>query len=326
LTTFPDGSTKQARAAIWSSIRRTAKHLRKRQQPPTEVSSAVLQLKGGIGEVPVYFIGGRLAEFRIAQLMRSGRSIYAVEVPWRSVWRDAVAKNDTTTLPTMEEMVAPYVEALCAHSRPAPCVLIGHSFGGLMAFEAAHQIFDRGGSVEMVMLLDAPAAYPSAHQAAHQALRKIWNGSPGECPTDRKSIAIASRFRNSISVVQWMLVRHVRALRHRFARLIMRDPGVLTANLDDRGTPVHWELIDRLYANAESSYRLRPLDCRGVLFRADPEDERPIRVFDGSLGWDNLFTKGLEIVQVTGDHFTMMSREPHMHRLAREMSKVLDRF
>jgi thioesterase domain-containing protein len=33
----------------------------------------------------------------------------------------------------------------------------------------------------------------------------------------------------------------------------------------------------------------------------------------------------LDIVQVTGDHFTMMWQEPHIHTLAREMSVVLDR-
>jgi thioesterase domain-containing protein len=325
VTTFPDASTEKARATIWASILGTAKHLRKRQQPPTGRPTSVVQLKEGAAEAPVYFIGARLAEFRISQLMRSGRSIYGIEVPWRSVWRDAVAKNDTSALPTMEEMVAPYVEALSVHTRSAPCVLIGHSFGGLMAFEAAHQILERGGKVEMVILLDAQAAYPSAHQAAYQTLRKVWKRSPSECATDRMSNSISSRFRSSRSIVQWMLLRQMNALRQHIVRSLRRDPGVLTANLDDRGTPVHWETIDRLYDNAENCYRLRPLDCRGVLLRADPEDDRPIRLFDCSLGWDNLFNKGLDIVQVTGDHFTMMWQEPHIHTLAREMSVVLDR-
>jgi thioesterase domain-containing protein len=194
-----------------------------------------------------------------------------------------------------------------------------------MAFKAAHQILERGGKVEIVILLDAQAAYPSAHQVAYQTLRKVWKRSPSQCATDRLSTPIVSRLRSSRSIVQWMLVRQVRALGRSFARLMLRDPEVLTANLDDRGRPVHWETIERLYENAENCYRLRPLDCRGVLLRADPEDDRPIRIFDGSLGWGNLFNSGLDIIQVTGDHFTMMWREPHIHTLAREMSLVLDR-
>ena len=60
--------------------------------------------------------------------------------------------------------------------------------------------------------------------------------------------------------------------------------------------------IERVYARAIRSYRLRPLDCRGVLFRANLERESLARAMDGSLGWDELFAKGLEIKQVSGDH------------------------
>ena len=45
---------------------------------------------------------------------------------------------------------------------------------------------------------------------------------------------------------------------------------------------------------------------------------------DHSLGWSNLFGKGLEIVQVTGGHETMMRESPHDLRLACEMSSALD--
>jgi len=324
VTTIPEAaSTTDARAAIWASILGTAKHLRKQQQSPTVRPISVVQLTEGGAETPVYFIGARLAEFRIARLMRSVRSIYAIEVPWRSAWRDAVAKNQTSALPTMAELVAPYVEALGAHSQCASCVLVGHSFGGLMAFEAAHQILQLGGKVEMVILLDAQAAYPAAHRVAFRTLRKVWTRSEGDRTADRASSSIASRLRKSVSIVQWMLVRQVRALRKHIIQSLRRDPGQLTANLDDRGAPVHWETIDRLYENAEQCYRLQPLDCRGVLLRADPEDDRPIRAFDGTLGWNGLFKKGLGIIQVTGDHFTMW-HEPHIRALAREMSRVVD--
>jgi thioesterase domain-containing protein len=46
---------------------------------------------------------------------------------------------------------------------------------------------------------------------------------------------------------------------------------------------------------------------------------------DYSLGWADLFGKGLDIIQVTGDHFTMMREHPHDQNLAREMSDALDR-
>jgi thioesterase domain-containing protein len=36
--------------------------------------------------------------------------------------------------------------------RSLPCVLVGHSFSGLIAFEAAHQLNQQGGKVEMVII------------------------------------------------------------------------------------------------------------------------------------------------------------------------------
>jgi thioesterase domain-containing protein len=323
LRTLPRTGTADARAAIWTGILATAKHLGKQRLPPAERVPSVVTIKEGVTENPVYIIGARLAEFRIAQLMSTPRSVFAVEVPWRSAWRYAVAKNDVSAMPSMEEMVTPYVEALSVHARSMPCVLVGHSFAGLMAFEAAHQLQQRGCKVEMVLLLDAPATYPPAHQVVWQILQKVWSVTHGEVGWADPRL-IASRLRDSWSICRWMIANKMNGLSRFFLQVLRRDQNGLTTNLDDRGEPVHWQFIKRLYDNATKYYRLRNLDCRGVLFRADPQDERVIRAFDSSLGWGDLFEKGLEIVQVTGDHFTMMWQQPHDHTLAREMSKALD--
>ena len=114
-------------------------------------------------------------------------------------------------------------------------------------------------------------------------------------------------------------------VKRRFVENVWRDPGKLTTKLDTLGRPMHWPLIERLYANSLRSYRVRPLDCRGVLFRADRSEDCPTVNVDYSLGWTGLFGKGLEIVQVTGDHITMMREHPHDRNLARDMSDALER-
>ena len=75
-----------------------------------------------------------------------------------------------------------------------------------------------------------------------------------------------------------------------------------TTKLDDDGVPWQFAFLERVYAEAIRSYRLRPLDCRGVLFRANSERESLARTVDRSLGWNELFAKGLEIKQMSGDH------------------------
>jgi thioesterase domain-containing protein len=189
-----------------------------------------------------------------------------------------------------------------------------------MAFEIAHQILDKGGQVDLVMLLDAPAEYPLPHRIAWKNLRESWTADASE-----RAASIASRFAVTLSIVRWTLAVAGRFLKRRFVESALRDPGELTTKLDTLGRPMHWPLIERLYDNSLRSYRVRPLDCRGVLFRADRSEDCPTVNVDDSLGWAGLFGKGLDIIQVTGDHFTMMREHPHDQNLARDMNDALER-
>jgi hypothetical protein len=170
------------------------------------------------------------------------------------------------------------------------------------------------------MLLDAPAEYPLPHRIAWKNLRDTWMPSASE-----RAAPIASRLAVSLSIVRWTLAVAGRFLKRRFFESALRDPGELTTKLDTQGRPMHWPLINRLYDNSLRLYKLRRLDCRGVLFRADRTEDCPAANVDYSLGWADLFGKGLDIIQVTGDHFTMMREHPHDQNLAREMSAALDR-
>jgi thioesterase domain-containing protein len=317
---LPHTSKDEAHEVLWTGILGAAKHLGKRKWQPTKRQSSVVQLKKGAGQTPVYFIGMGVAELRVAQLICSDCSIFGIEIPWPSAWRNAAVKNDVDALPTMDQLAAPYVAALSVHAGSSRCVLVGHSFNGLVAFHAAHQLNEQGSNVEMVMLLDTETKDLAPHQVAWQLLQQDWGRAPDLRLTDRTSRSIASRLRSSWSVTRWMLVKEMRGL----GRRIVPDRGVLTTRLDDLGIPWHWEPMKRVCSNVVRSYRLRCLDCRGVLFRSESGDESFARSLDVSLGWSNLFKKGLEIVQVTGNHDTI-TRAPHDRRLARAMSKILDR-
>jgi thioesterase domain-containing protein len=313
-------STAEARAVVWNGILGAAKHLGKRAPLPLRQRPTVVQLRQGTSETPVYFIGAGLYELNTAQMMPPQHSIFAAEIAWPAAWHDAAARNDTDATPVLEDMVVPYVTALRAHAGSTPCVLVGYSFHASMAFEIAHQLLEKGGQVDLVMLLDAPAEYPHPHKVAWKNLRDAWMSDASAC-----SASIASRFAVSLSIMRWTLVAAGRFLKRRFVESVWRDPGELTTKLDTLGRPMHWPLINRLYDNSLRSYKLRRLDCHGVLFRADRMEDCPAAKVDYSLGWADQFGKGLEIIQVTGDHYTMMREHPHDQNLAREMSTALDR-
>jgi thioesterase domain-containing protein len=283
--------------------------------------TAVIPMQEGRAGPPVYFIDAGPWEFQLAQSMGEARSVFGIESPFPLAWRMAAASNEISALPTMEQLVAPYVAALSAHTRSSPCVLAGFSFGGLMAFEAAHQLRRQGGEVEAVLMMDTRAKYPTLYQAAWKILRM---------GAQRKAVPLSRLFKRAGKAINlWMLGQKEKVLSWPLVRVAeYRDAeqsGELSASFDEEGIPMQWALIERLYRKASKNYRPRRLDCRGILFRATPKDEGKAAALDGTLGWKNLFTAGLEIVPVAGDHHSMI-QPPNNLTLAREVNAALNRF
>jgi len=313
-------STDTPHTLLWRGIIGTARYLAKRQLQPPKQRPTVVQLKPGTGQVPVYFVGAGIYEIHIAPLISSCHPVFAVEIPWPSQWHDAAVKGDVDASPTLKEMVALYASALHAHAGSTPCVICGYSFQGLIGFEAAHQLQELGGKVELVMLLDAPARYPAAHRIAWQKLHEVW--SPSTLTSNGQlSKSLASCVASSWSILGWTLYKTGSVLKTRIL-WGLGGWGRLTTRLDTLGRPLRWRLIERLYTNALRSYDLRPLDCRGVVFRSDRNEDCPGGNIDFSLGWNGLFCRGLKIIQVTGGHDTMW-QSPHDTNLAREISNML---
>ena len=281
------------------------------QQPRSRRQPAVVHLQKGQAEPPVYFIYAGPDEFRLAKLMDDRHAVFGVEAPWPLAWRDAVAGNRKSGFPTMEQLVAPYVAALSAHTGASPCVLAGHSFAGLMAFEAAHQFQRQGGNVEMVMLLDAWATPPIPHRVAWYQWRQNWKQAPN-----------GSRLRSFWRIARWLLGQEKYRV-WSFFNLLRLDPEELTAVLDEEGVPLPGGMLGRVYKRIGDSYRPCRLDSRGVLFRTDQINGDAVLRDDDSQGWNNLFTRGLEIIPMIGDHLSMI--RSHHSTLAREITEVLKR-
>jgi thioesterase domain-containing protein len=72
-----------------------------------------------------------------------------------------------------------------------------------------------------------------------------------------------------------------------------------------------------LYQKARKDYRLRPLNTRALLFRAQDNGTTPFYAFDDNMGWGKLFEGGLEVVDCPGDHFTLL-KAPHIQFLVQK--------
>ena len=288
--------------------------------PKRKRQPAVVQLQEGRAELPVYFIHAGPIEFRLAKALGEKHTVFGIDVPWPLAWRNAVAANRTSGFPTMEQMAAPYAAALGTHTPSSPCVLAGHSFAGLMAFEVAHQFVRQGGKVEMVILLDTWARDPAPQEVAWHQWRREWKEAPERPSTDRLAQSIASRLRNSWRITRWLLGQEVFRVWPFLRRFRMNQDDLMPV-LDEEGMPLRWGILDRAYRKILESYRPRPLESRGVLFRTD--GNTVLRGFDDSQGWNNLFSRGLEIVPVIGDHISIVLE--HHPMLARQINEVLQR-
>jgi amino acid adenylation domain-containing protein len=282
----------------------------------------VVQLQRGWNYGPIYFLQPDPPVLGLVRLIDERYSIFTVEAPLRKSWRDALFFNRTSEFPTMGEFVAPYAAALLAHAGSVPCILVGYSYSGVMAFEAAHQLHEQGGRVEVVILLDSWVKQLEPTKVTRETLRCLWISlrglSTGPLPQSTRG-----RLERLLLVARWLAGR----LKNRIVNTFVGSDSsadTVTTITDDQNTPVPWPLIERLYAQLERDHIPRPLNSQGVLFRAGGKGHTKVfRILDQDQGWRNLFTKGLTIIQMTGDHHGMF-RDPHNLALAKQLTKILE--
>ena len=195
-----------------------------------------------------------------------------------------------------------------------PYALLGHSYGGLVAYEMARRLVESGEAIELLALCDShtPDAVSFVARAVRGseklllAARHIWRET---APTSKVTpfqgivhlFAAASTFGHTVA----------RAFRRRGGRTLVAHTvhEVRRASMAARGT-----------------YRFGPpLDLpatRVVLFRAAPGPEsarRWLRFAEPSNGWARRFVRAIEVRDAEGDHIQMLN-PPNVAGIAREIS------
>ena len=112
--------------------------------------------------------------------------------------------RDQAAVPTIEELGVLHGDALHAHAGSSPCVVVGYSLFGKVAFEAARALQRAGGNVALVLLLDARAFLLGAPSHGRwQSLLWIWRGAATQTANEPRNIdRFSARLRNS-----WHLLR-----------------------------------------------------------------------------------------------------------------------
>lgn len=226
----------------------------------------------------------------------------------------------TTAAESIPEMARGYVEAIRRVQPDGPYHIGGWSMGGMVAFEMARQLAAQGAEVASVLVLDTAilrggdvSDLPLAALYEGFMWELLWCKRGADAPVDR----IPASADTGDKVLDFILGR---AIEH----------GILPGN----GSR---ELVRRLFEvfrggwRAIARYQPPVCDRAVTLFRASdplPDVLRAAHGHAGSLygdptnGWDRYVTGRLDVIEVPGDHLTMIEK-PNVAALALHVAERL---
>jgi acetoacetyl-CoA synthetase len=267
-------------------------------QPILPRFSPFVQLKTGSEKPPIFIapgLGGRVNFFQLAKHIRTGHPIYGIQ----SKGADGMEEP----LDRVGDMAKFYLDALKELQPYGPYILIGYSFGGLLALEMAQRLSDEQGDVALLVLIDT---YPH----------------PRFFPPDQRLQLIVKRMRSRISLMKQLpissaLSHFVRALERRlqFAGAHPRTLSSETSRLSFAQTLFRVEISDFV---ALAHYR--PRFYRGTIRFVTPETD-PYFPSDPSAVWKGLAAE-LEVEIVPGDHIGMVTA--HFESLAAVLTRYVE--
>lgn len=256
---------------------------RQARETLARANSTVVPLQPHGTGAPVFMvhgIEGHLLGFnRLAALTGGHHPIYGIQAQSLLPGRRALLR--------LEDQAAYYVSEIRKIQPHGPYHLLGYCFGGMMAFEMAQQLHAVGERVELLGMLDAWPRSQTARMREHDSLRTRLNR--------RKASFLAAFSRLSPA-------EKIAFLPQKAIARILRLTYSLAPALGYRTVPAFMKNPESLMRAAAKYYEPKPWAGTITLFRAS--------VHSGShgsrdMGWAPLAERGVEILEVPGDHFAI---------------------
>jgi acetoacetyl-CoA synthetase len=193
----------------------------------------------------------------------------------------------------IEALAERYLQAIRTAQPAGPYALVGHSFGGFLAFDIARRLDALGERVELLGIIDT---------AVHQR----WLS-----PRDRASFLIMRPIRYARTLLRSPRTELPRYLRKVAARAGLGEPDPGVPPLIRERIATGWE--------GWAAYRPQPYAGAVTLFRAEYRDGG---ISDALTIWREVARGGLAIEQVHGGHNEMLV-DPNVGMLAERLSARL---
>jgi acetoacetyl-CoA synthetase len=247
--------------------------------------SPFILIKNGSGTHPVFIAHGLCGTVQVAELAKhihtsnpvfgiQGKGIDGLDEPFDRV----------------EDMARFYLEAIESLDAEGPYILVGYSFGGLVALEMAQRLLDKGKRVALLVLIDA---YP------HPRYLPWWQ---------RQRLSI-TRARGHFKHMREMPLRKALAY---FRRGLERRLHMRRTLEESPGSPLSLPFaaaaLQRVKQNAFVAYaNYQPRFYRGKINFVTAEKKSFFPEDPGSV-WSGLASK-LEIDTIPGNHLNIVTTE-----------------
>jgi thioesterase domain-containing protein len=203
----------------------------------------------------------------------------------------------------VEDMAAHYVNAIRHQQPEGPYRLVGHSFGGIVAYEVAQQIVAKGGVVDFLGLFDT---------IERQYIEEV-----------KRSLGIRDRIASVASEFRFAVAERdpFGPIRRRLNRMTSKAISSISPNIGRRPQSQVSVTIKDVNLRAFNIYRPKPYPGKLTLFRSTTRE-----IHDGNdefLGWGRLAKGGIEVHEVPSTHYNMVD-EPAVMILSEMLRQCLD--
>jgi thioesterase domain-containing protein len=277
-------------------------------------TSAFIEIQAG-SERPRLFLVPGIGQ-GISELSRLARAIGQAQPVWGFGSTGASGAG-----PSIEETAEAYVNEILSAQATGPYLIGGWSFGAMVAFEMARQLWSRKKAVGLVALFDMvapsregmdsilPQGYSTDAQLMASLANEITRGAAGAHPAELENLPREE-----------MLEKLV----HR-----LKSSNAIPAEF---GPDAVREWLSNVVYGFQEGQRYRPSAYPGhlVLFRAKklPADNPALAARHASLGpalgWDKFSEQPVDVHYVDGSHYTMFDR-PFVDVLGAEIKELIDK-
>jgi amino acid adenylation domain-containing protein len=222
----------------------------------------------------------------------------------------AVGQTDLRQLSApyqLEQIAANLIDSILDHQKAGPYLLGGWSNSGVVAYETARQLRQKGHEVALLVMFDT--ANPEFQQSV---LKEFWLDSWAK----KMRYFAAELFRLKLKTTPAYVAEKLKELRRKIRVAYWQIKYKIQVGLKGGRLDQPEQIIDLTVR----SYQPPPYMGRLVFFK--PVEGPNGDAWDFSRGWRHLITGEFEVHEVPGDHRSMF-QEPNVETLADNLTKCL---